>query len=94
MERYIFGGQLKSFCLRPSESVRCVCKRKWSLIVSDPTTIYFHLLKMPFARYFNKDEPSYLAARLVGFGSIQLCLQGNVAIPGAKIRFSNDFRNI
>jgi len=41
---------------------------------------------MPFTRYCNKDEPPYLAARLVGFGSIQLRLQGNVAIPAAKVR--------
>lgn len=33
-----------------------------------------------------KDEPPCSAARLVGFGSIHLLKQGNVAIPVANIQ--------
>lgn len=39
----------------------------------------------------HKEEPLFYAAQLMSFGSIQLRLQGNVAIPDAKIRFSTTF---
>ena len=72
-----------------------VCVKESGAWLSRAPLLYdtrlFHLLNMPFTRYFNKDEPPYLVARLVGFSSIHLRLQGNVAIPDAKIHFPATF---